>query len=111
MIARVSTFVAIVSALAATATAQDSNRLFDVSLSATHVMDLSPVYQQIIREATEAYRGDGDVVTIRRTAVRTFSPRLTSGINPPPELQEDFDPFPQVPFTLSGKPDQVTPRP
>jgi hypothetical protein len=31
---------------------------FDISLSAARAEDLSPYYRQVIREATEAYRGD-----------------------------------------------------
>ena len=106
MIARVS-IVAIVFALAAGASAQDANRLFDVSLSAARAIDLSPVYQQVIREATDAYRGDG--VPFMRTVECERLPLLTSAINAPSELQEDLDPFPQVPFTLSRKPEEPTP--
>ena len=113
MIARVSTIVAIISALAAVASAQDANRLFNVSLSAAHVMDLSPIYQQVIHEATAAYRGDFPdygVTVITRRVVRERFHFPTSAIDAPPELQEDSDPFPQVPFTLSGKPEEVTPH-
>jgi hypothetical protein len=31
---------------------------FDVSVSAYRFVDLSPYYQQVVREATESYRGD-----------------------------------------------------
>jgi hypothetical protein len=112
MIARVSTIAAIVSALAAAALAQDANRPFDLSLSAAHLMDLSPVYQQVIREATDAYRGDfpdyGVFVVTTRIVGDRRSHFLTSTINVPPELQEDFDPFPRIPFTLRRKPEEVT---
>ena len=75
-------------------------------------MNLSPVYQQIIREATDAYRGDFPAYTVftTRTVVSHFSHLSASAINAPPELQEDFDPFPEVPFTLSGKTEEVTPH-
>ena len=106
MIARVS-IVAIVSALVAGASAQDANRLFDVSLSAAHTIDLSPVYQQVVREAIDTWRGDG--IPIMRLIECERSPLLTSAINAPSELQEDLDPFPQVPFTLSGRPEEPTP--
>jgi hypothetical protein len=114
MIARVSTIAAIVCALATAAPAQDQAGLFDVSLSAAHVVDLSPVYQQGIREATDAYRGDFpnyslNVVT-GRAVVRRFSRLFTSMLDAPPELQEDLDPFPRVPFTLSGKSEEVAPH-
>lgn len=108
MIARASITVAIISALAAAAPAHDADRPFDVSLSRAHVVDLSPVYQQVIREATDAYRGDfpSYIVFTTRTVVSHFSHRpmsATSTINASADLQEDFDPFPQVPFTLSAK--------
>ena len=112
MIARVSTIAAIVSALAAAASAQDANRPFDLSLSEAHAMDLSPVYQQGIREATDAYRGDFPDYTVTEfttgVAVRRRFRFLKQWIDAPPELQEGFDPFPQVPFTLGGKPEEVT---
>jgi hypothetical protein len=108
MIARVSTIVAILSVLAVVASGQDANRLFDVSLSTAPRMDLSLVYQQVIHEATDAYRGDFPdygVTVVSRAVVRQRFRFLTGTIDAPPELQEDFDPFPQVPFTLCGKPE------
>ena len=75
-------------------------------------MDLSPVYQQVIREATDALRGDFPdyAVFTTHTLVTHFSHPAVSAISAPRILQEDFDPFPQVPFTLSDKPEKVTPH-
>jgi hypothetical protein len=117
MIARVSTIAAIASTLAASALAKDVNIPFDVSLSLSgaYLVDLSSVYKQVIREATDRYRGDfpdyGVFVVTTRAVVRQHSRFPTSAINTPRELQEDFDPFPQVPFTLSRKPEDVAPHP
>jgi hypothetical protein len=111
-VTRASTIAAIVSALAAAAPAQTADRPFDVSLSEADVMNLSPIYQQVIREATDAYRGDfpSYFVFTARTVVSRFSYPSTRAINAPLDLQEGSDPFPQVPFTLSCKPDVVTTR-
>jgi hypothetical protein len=35
-----------------------SDQPFDVSLASSRALDLSPYYQQVVREATESYRGD-----------------------------------------------------
>ena len=111
MIARVSTVAAIAAALVVTLSAQDANRVFDVSLSGAYAVDLSPLYRQRIREATDAYRGDfPSYAVFSRIITQRFQFPLTSPLDVPPELQEDFDPFPQIPFTLSGKPEQITPR-
>jgi hypothetical protein len=110
MIPRVSSIVAIIFALAAVASAQDANRLFDVSLSAAQMTDLSPLYQQVIHEATDAYRGDFPgygVTVVSRVVVRQRFRFPGGAINVPPEFQEDFNPFPQVPFTLGGRPEEV----
>jgi hypothetical protein len=114
MIARVAAIAAIVCALAPAAAAQDQTGPFDVSLSGAHVINLSSVYEQVIREATDAYRGDFPNYTVTEfttvVAVRRRFRFLKQWIDAPPELQEGFDPFPQVPFTLGGKPEEVTPH-
>ena len=114
MIARVSAIAAIASALAATLSAQEANQLFDVSLSGAPAVDLSPAYQQRIREATDAYRGDFPAYAVfsitRRVVTHRFPYPLTSALEVSPALLEDSDPFPRVPFTLNAKPEKITPR-
>ena len=85
---------------------EHSEERFDVSLWSSHA-DMSADYQRLIREATEAYRGDfvGYASVIVRTYVSYIYPggMRISPLEPPIEFGGRYDSFPSEPFTLTRR--------
>jgi hypothetical protein len=74
---------------------------FDVSLTSPRFVDLSACYQRVVREAAAAYIGDfppGAAITTKHI-VRTVYIG-TPLLRVPPELEQDFVPFPPHPLRL-----------
>ena len=83
-------------ASASSAPCQRTESLFDVSLSSSRVVDLSPYYQKVVCACSYTYRGD-----FPDNAVTVFTTHLVGdGFAALPQLQDGFDPFPAVAFTL-----------
>jgi hypothetical protein len=90
MVVRASVLACLLAA-ASVASAQDPKTgSFNVSLSAGHTRDLSPVYRQVIRDATEAYRGD----------LPDYSRFVIDALAAVAKRPDKADPFSHIEFTL-----------
>jgi hypothetical protein len=108
MIARVSILACLFGASAVLA--QDtSTPLFNVFLSPALSVDLSSVYQQIVREATETYRADFPSYASLRVTRNVPSRHLILRMRLSSLVELDLpdsDPFSSIVFTLTGIPDE-----
>ena len=115
MITRLVVIIAIGGACALELLAQQPE-LFQVSLAAPRYVDLSPIYQQAVHEAIASYRGDfppGQFFMGRSRSFTVYfdsSGRRIEMIEPSPEIIRPLDPFPQQPFQLRQRPEELPPR-
>lgn len=106
-------FVAAVVGCACVASAQEANWLSDVSLSTARGSGLAALYQQVVREATETYRGDFQpagtnyVWPYQSHAHHVISERYIS--SSPDAFKQEPDPFPPSPFELRVVPETMVP--
>jgi hypothetical protein len=100
MITRASILVCLLAAASVVAAQDPKTESFNVSLSAGYARDLSPAYRQVIRDATEAYRGDLPV----------YSRFVIDALAAVSKRRDKADPFSHIEFTLRMNSEQPVPR-
>jgi hypothetical protein len=81
---------------------EDPKAPFEVSLLSPRAVNLSPIYQAAVREATAHYRGDGDgIVTMTWSCDSSGHVRVWQ-LWPDSLFQDIFSPFLSQPFTLGS---------